>query len=106
MIGDYWNDTLTSGNGTYYNCNAHKEQYQNLGIGMINYSDEGLMVNLKEHVAPYLNKTDYFIKLITTGKERAFIRGVLSKPKTEKRGRPRSKANSALQGSSPPLVAE
>jgi hypothetical protein len=96
MIGDYWNTVLTKGNGTYYNCNALKEKYQDLGIGMINYSDEGLMVNLKERVAPYLNKTDYFIKLVTTGKDRAFIRGNMPKAKTEKRGRPRSKAKSAL----------
>lgn len=96
IIGDYWKTTLTEGNGLYYNCNAHKEQYQNLGIGMINYSDEGLMSNLKEHVAPYLNKTDYFIKLITPANGRAFIRGNRPKPIAKTRGRPRSKAKGTL----------
>jgi Inovirus Gp2 len=91
MIGDYWNDTLTKGKGLYYNCNARKEKYLHLGVGMMNYSDDGLISNLKEYVAPYLNKTDYFIKLITPDKSRAFIKGNMIKPKAKKRGRPRSR---------------
>ena len=105
MIGDYWSNTQTKGKGLYYNCNARKEKYLHLGVGMMNHSDEGLISNLKEHEAPYLNKTDYFIKLITTGKDRAFIRGIMPKPKTEKRGRPRSKAMSALPGAEQAIVS-
>ena len=105
LIGDYWNGTLTKGNGTYFNCNAKKEEYLYRGIGMINRSEEDLINNLKYHAANYLCKTDYYIKLITTGKDRAFVRGNKPKPKTKGRGRPRSKEMNVQQGGFPPLIA-
>jgi Inovirus Gp2 len=104
IIGECWNTTLTEGNGLYYNCNGHKERYKLLGIGTINNYDVDLMSNLKEYVAPYLNKTDYFIKLITPDKSRAFIKGNMIKPKAKKRGRPRSRTPDRLEDSFSPSV--
>lgn len=106
IIGDYWNTTLTDKRGVYFNCNANKDRYLHLGIGMINDSDKELVYNLKEYVAPYLNKTDYFIKLITPDNSRAFIKGNMIKPKAKKRGRPRTKTPDKLEDSFSPLVTK
>lgn len=106
LIGEYWNNALTKGNGLYFNCNAKKEEYLYRGIGMINCSEEDLIDNLKNRAANYLCKTDYFIKLITTGNDRAFVRGNKPGPKIERRGRPRSKGMGAQQEGSPILIAK
>ena len=36
-IGNYWNENITNGKGTYYNCN--KNSYPEHGIGMIDHTD-------------------------------------------------------------------
>lgn len=38
-IGEYWKNTITEGDGTYWNCNAHKKQYRYNGIGLVQHDD-------------------------------------------------------------------
>lgn len=90
-IGEYW-EKITGERGIYYNCNAHKEKYDYLGIGMINHHDTELMENLKHKAAPYLTKTDYYAKIYATDIGRAFGRAAM-KAKVTNRGRRRKNAN-------------
>jgi len=93
MIGEYWKK-ITGKRGIYYNCNAHKDDYDYLGIGMINYGDTELMENLKHKAAPYLTKTDYYAKIHAPDIGKTFSRGEM-KAKVTNRGRPRKNANTA-----------
>lgn len=86
-IGAYWK-TITDNRGIYHNCNAKKESYLHLGVGMINHDETDFIENLKHKVAVYLVKTEYYIKMYTPGNDRTFFRGEMPKPKI-KSGRPR-----------------
>jgi len=86
MIGEYWNKTITVNRGRYYNCNANKESYKYLGIGMINHNDTELVNNLKK-AAEYFTKADYYAKVFVKDKGRTLGKGELE-PKSKK-GRPR-----------------
>ena len=66
MIGEYWNTTITNGRGVYHNYNAFKDNYKELGIGMINHSDTEKRENLKR-TALYLTKANYYSKIISIG---------------------------------------
>jgi hypothetical protein len=72
-IGDYWNDVITNGRGTYFNCNSKKGEYQYLGIGAIDYYDVDAVANLKR-VMLYLAKPDYTVKTIANEGDRVFGR--------------------------------
>lgn len=39
-IGDLWQRVVTFGRGSFRNCNAHKDEYDELGIGMIHRNSE------------------------------------------------------------------
>ena len=39
QIGKYWTEVITKGSGLYWNCNASKDQYRELGIGVIRADD-------------------------------------------------------------------
>ena len=43
-IGTYWNENITKGKGTYYNCN--KNSYPEHGIGMLEHTDKEKRENL------------------------------------------------------------
>lgn len=88
-IGEYWKTTITNGRGIYYNCNAYKDQYEYLGIGMINYNDLALRDNLKQWVATYLIKADHYTKMLVPDNGRTFGRSEILKPCENKLGRPR-----------------
>jgi len=88
-IGEYWKLNITQGRGIYYNCNAKKSAYRELGIGMIKYNDKTLREGLYK-AAEYLVKVDYYAKLLTPTKRRTFGRGEILSTKKDKRGRPRS----------------
>jgi hypothetical protein len=89
IIGEYWRNEITKGEGIYYNCNAHKENYVKCGVGIINHGDFDLRENLKT-VASYLTKTDYFIKMAAPGGDPVFRRGNVLKSPESKVGRPRN----------------
>ena len=91
QIGKYWSEDITKGKGCYENCNKNK--YENNGIGMIDYSDEEKINNLKNHAVSYLYKPDQSIDDIKTNpKDRAIVRGTIPKAKSNA-GRPRNKYN-------------
>ena len=92
QIGKYWNDSITNGKGCYENCNKNK--YEKNGIGMVDYTDEEKINNLKKHAVSYFYKTDKqsIDEIKTNPKDRAIVRGTIPKPKS-KAGRPRNKGN-------------
>ncbi len=71
LLGEYWRDVVTEGQGRYYNCN--RVFYRCRGIGMINYSDEVKRHYLLEYAARYLTKADFWVQGDSGGK--AFVRG-------------------------------
>lgn len=91
QIGQYWENTITKGQGSYHNCN--RNDYQHSGIGMIDHRDSEKRKILDEKVIPYLCKDEQTIDPLKNGnKDRAFTRGTITKS-TEKRGRPRATLN-------------
>ncbi|MGJ0491195.1 YagK/YfjJ domain-containing protein [Methylobacter sp.] len=95
LIGKYWKNKITNGRGIYYNCNANKALYRNLGIGMIKYDNMALRVGLCK-AAEYLIKVDYFARLLTPDNGRTFGRGEILEPKGDNDpGRPRSECPEA-----------
>ncbi|RUJ45755.1 inovirus Gp2 family protein [Pseudomonas aeruginosa] len=88
MVGEHWRDSITTGAGAYFNCNAVKAKYRSLGIGMINFDQIEYIDVLKRRVASYLTKIDYWVRF-SPEKGRAFFRGNMPKKSAVKRGRPR-----------------
>lgn len=62
IIGDYWTDHITDGDGLYYNCNADKDKYRRCGIGMVNYWDQQKRDYLLNDAASYLAKDDQLLQ--------------------------------------------
>jgi len=93
MIGKYWRDVITQRRGASQNCNINKKKYKYLGIGMINHNETELIENLKNKVAYYLIKPDYYARMAVmdeNGKRgRTFGKGEIIKSK-DTRGRPRN----------------
>lgn len=90
LIGEHWVQKITGGRGWFFNCNKKKSNngYIRPGIGVIDWSNEWLLSNLKNEVAPYLIKTDYWLRL-SPDCNRSFFRGNMPKLDSVKRGRPR-----------------
>ena len=88
LMGEYWKK-LTQNRGGYYNCNACKNQYESLAIGMINYYDYHLIDALKS-AAKYLTKVDHIARALAPNKSHNFEHMQMSKPKSNSSGRPRS----------------
>ncbi len=88
QIGQYWSENITKGKGCYENCN--RRNYENNGIGMVDYKDEEKINNLKEHVVSYFYKTitQSIDENKSNPKDRAIVRGTMPKPKSNA-GRPR-----------------
>ena len=86
--GKYWCEYITKGKGCYENCN--RREYKNNGIGMVDYTDEEKINNLKKHAVSYFYKTDKqsIDEIKTNPKDRAIVRGTIPKPKS-KAGKPR-----------------
>lgn len=90
MIGEYWRDSVTGGRGRFFNCNASKDKYKEVGIGMISFDQSDKIRVLKGKVAAYLTKIDYWVRL-SSASGRSFFRGNTPKLGSMKRGRPRKK---------------
>ncbi len=92
-IGEYWKNTVTQGQGDYWNVNARADDYRRkglLGIGTINYNDRVLRSKLK-YIVSYLCKTDQYFKPKFCPKVRLFRRGKYPKLPAKRLGRPRRK---------------
>lgn len=84
-IGRYWDKVITGGKGCYHNCNMR--QYENNGLGRIEYNDTAKMQALKENVLPYFCKESQSIR--TTGGKRIKTLRRGGMPKQTNRGRRR-----------------
>lgn len=84
-IGAYWNENITKGKGTYYNCN--RNSYPEHGIGMLDHRDTEKRKHLDKAMA-YLSKDEQEISNLSDKKERSFARGTIPKSKGNM-GRPR-----------------
>lgn len=88
-IGEIWKHEITNGKGIYWNCNAKKKHFEKnrrIATGKIKHDDLELRANL-DHMASYLTKPDYFVKLTLSDGSRTFGKG--GKPRKIKTGRPR-----------------
>jgi hypothetical protein len=68
-LGEEWLNEITQGSGIYWNCNAHKDRYQNKAIGMIHRKDQVQRGFLESKVLTYLIKHDAPLEIL---KERPF----------------------------------
>lgn len=88
MIGKHWNEVITEGAGSYYNCNRDRSKYKYCGIGDIHANDsdgrQGLNI-----AADYMTKADHLIRMVIPDRKRTFGKGVLPKKPKSNRGRPR-----------------
>lgn len=88
QIGEYWVDSIASGNGSYHNCNRN-DYKDNHGIGMLDYKDVEMRKNL-DKVMSYLVKEEQSIELLKEDEKfRAIRRGTIPKSKGNI-GRPRN----------------
>lgn len=86
LIGEYWKQ-LVGGKGAFFNCNACKNKYKKLGIGMINHYDTEMRNNLLIAMK-YLTKKEQFIHG-TKLTSKVFRRCEYPAPRTSRAGRPR-----------------
>jgi len=86
-IGADWID-VTQGKGIYYNCNAHKQKYKRLGIGMIAHDDEEKRRNLLDVLA-YMHKEDQTLREKYSDKTHGWGRGTMPRLRQGLLGRPR-----------------
>lgn len=91
MIGDYWVDVITDGQGAFWACNrpSNISRYKQVGIGMIDHTDLEKRQALVEIVVAYLAKTDQHIQSKSFSGQKLFRTGRPAKPQDIKRGRPR-----------------
>ena len=88
-IGDYWKNTITAGNGIYWNCNHNKDKYVKLGIGAIKYDDNEKRDNLIDAVSYLCKKTSQVIKPIDAPMTKLLRKGQFKESNSLKLGRPR-----------------
>lgn len=87
-IGMYWKG-ITAGRGIFFNCNACKNKYKRLGIGMISHDDREARNNLLLAIR-YITKKEQYLQAIKIGRNsRVFRRGVTPSARTSRAGRPR-----------------
>lgn len=87
LIGQTW-EGIAGGAGLYWNCNAFKDKYTDLGIGMVSHSDEKKRLGLCKAVA-YLTKPDYHLYLKEQDVGRTFGKSIIKARPHSARGRPR-----------------
>ena len=81
IIGDTWANVATEGLGIYYNCNGKKENYKELCVGIFGRGDIEMIRTLKDGVATYMSKVDFFMKFDSTTQFRSFGKGAIPKQK-------------------------
>jgi hypothetical protein len=75
-LGEYWKE-ITEGRGIYWNCNAHKDDYLKLGIGMIEQNDVEKRKILTDNVISYLIKPEQALRAKKLGEGKCFVRGMM-----------------------------
>lgn len=100
QVKRYWEEDATEGRGIFYACKAG--DYEEPGIGLINYYDEQKRSFLEKNVLPYLVKADFWLSYEPGG--RTFGKGLmpLGAPKV---GRRRSRHSPRIdeEGRSSPI---
>lgn len=91
IIGEYWANKVTEGEGRYWNCNRFKDDYPRSALGMVEHSDTVTRESLREVVVKYLAKPDA-ITAWHLPQERTFFRSIVPTRAVERKGRPRLKA--------------
>lgn len=86
-IGKDW-IRVTDGKGIYHNCNAHKQKYKRLGIGMISHEDTEKRRILLE-VVEYMYKEDQKLREKYAEKTHGWGRGAMPNTRLSGLGRPR-----------------
>lgn len=89
VLGNYWNETVTGGSGTYFNCNRTKDRYRVAGIGMVDYRNPTDWLGA-EVMVDYITKVDYFARAWADG-DRTLVKGWTPRVRENPRGRPRTK---------------
>jgi hypothetical protein len=75
-LGEYW-EKITDNRGIYWNCNANKEDYWRLGIGMVDKNDVEKRKILTEDVVSYLVKSEQSLRAKKLGEGKCFVRGIM-----------------------------
>lgn len=75
-LGEYW-EKITDNRGNYWNCNANKDDYWRLGIGMLARDDAEKRKILTEDVVSYLVKSEQSLRAKKLGKGKCFVRGIM-----------------------------
>lgn len=86
LIGECWKRTVTD--GYFFNCNADKRRYREVGIGKIEAHDHQKRQLLYKALS-YLVKAEQYATVKHICRGRMFQTGVLKAPIGKKRGRPR-----------------
>lgn len=84
IIGETWEGFATEGLGQYYNCNGNKENYKDLCVGVFQRGDIEIIRLLKDVVATYMAKVDFFMKFDSSTGFRSFGKGAIPKQKIKK----------------------
>lgn len=90
QIGEYWNNEITQGRGTYFNANlsTEKAKHKKLAIGRIEFSDHEKRENMMNIVA-YFCKDDQGLRVKVSKRTRSCGSSMILKSKGKKMGRPR-----------------
>ncbi|MDR5778097.1 inovirus-type Gp2 protein [Caballeronia sp. LZ065] len=94
LIGEYWENVVTKGEGQYWNSNADKwfhEKYgHGVGTGEINWDDHDKRKALRKNIQ-YMTKADQFLKMKYG--EQCHVFGTSQAKAKKKAGRPRKQAS-------------
>jgi len=88
LIGEYWQNTITHGEGIYWNCNADKHKYRYDGIGLVEYFDHDKRNNLNRAMEYLCKKGTQVIKPLSSPRAKLLFKGDLRNHNSNV-GRPR-----------------
>lgn len=85
LIGKYWSENITQGNGTFFNCSASSNPYKRSGIGEIHAADSVKRTQLT-HAISYLTRKDALLGLRTPRDCHTITRGEMPKAPAAPKG--------------------
>lgn len=95
---EIWEEEITQGRGNFYNCNAHKDRYSYVGIGMIHRdnADECMKAIRCLQYLPksgeFLVRDDQYLRIKPKALMHTFATGQAPDVREKKRGRPAAPA--------------